>query len=469
MFRSKARIAAAAVFLTGWCIALALSWPGHLSYDSIVQLHDGRAGFYHSWHPPVMAWLLGLGDRVLPGAGLFVLFDVTLAFAALLSLLWIVPRPSWFAVCLAALCVLLPQLVLYQAIVWKDVLFADATVVGFVCLAQAEARWANAKARFAWIAGAFALLALASLARQNGPIVLVIGSLALGIVAARRAGRTFGALLAGSVLLGTAAIVLCAGFLLSLRSDHGEGPVAQLKLLRLYDLTGAVAADPSLPLDRLADDAPQFERLIRTDGVKLYSPQRNDTLVGSQALQNELSDATPELMAAQWYDLVLHHPWLYLKVRANVFRWVVLTPDIVACRPVFVGVEGPAGEMADLGLLPRQRPRDLALSNYAKAFMGTPVFSHLAFAIAGLAATILLLRRRNPGDIAVAFLQVASFAFAASFFAVSIACDYRYLYVLDLAALTALFYIALDPAYLFQVLAMWSLSPWLERSAERKS
>ena len=122
-----------------------------------------------------------------------------------------------------------------------------------------------------------------------------------------------------------------------------------------------------------------------------------------------------------------------------------------------------------LGLQPRLGARDLALRGYAQAFMGTPALSHLAFAILGFAAMIVLLRRRGPGDIAIAFLQVAAFAFTASFFVVSIACDYRYLYMLDLAALTALFYLALDPGYLFQVLAMWSLSPWLERSAERKS
>jgi hypothetical protein len=261
-------------------------------------------------------------------------------------------------------------------------------------------------------------------------------------------------LLAGSALVATAAVVVCAGSLLALHSDHGEGPAAQLKLLRLYDLTGAVAADPSLPLGRLADDAPELEKLIRTDGVRLYSPQRNDTLVGSQALQSELAEAPPELMAAQWYDLVLHHPWLYLKVRANVFRWVTLTPDIAACRPVFVGVEGPAGEMEDLGLQPRLGPRDLALRDYAKAFMDTPAFSHFAFAILGFAAMIVLLRRHGPGDIAIAFLQIAAFAFTASFFVISIACDYRYLYMLDLAALTALFYLALDPGYLFQVPAM---------------
>jgi hypothetical protein len=36
--------------------------------------------------------------------------------------------------------------------------------------------------------------------------------------------------------------------------------------------------------------------------------------------------------------------------------------------------------------------------------------------------------------------------FCASFFFISLACDYRYFYVLDLSALTTLIYIALYPA-----------------------
>jgi 4-amino-4-deoxy-L-arabinose transferase-like glycosyltransferase len=469
MFRSKARIAAAAILFLGWCATLALSWPGHLSYDSIVQLHDGRAGFYHSWHPPVMAWMLGLGDWLLHGTGLFVLFDATLLFAALASLIWLAPRTSWLGVCIAALCVALPQLVLYQMIVWKDVLFADAAVAGFICLAQAEAHWAQARTRFILIVAAFILFALAALARQNGVIVVLFGAIALGIAAWRARGWKIGVLYAGTSLASTVVLALLVAFALSLRSDHGEGPVAQLKLLRLYDIIGAVKADPSLPLDRFDEDASDLERLIRTDGVKLYTPVRNDTLVGSQALQDELADTPPELMAAQWSDLVFHHPWLYLKVRAEVFRWVFFTPDIVACRPIFVGVEGPPGEMSDLGLVTRLSPRDQALSDYAKAFLNTPVFSHIAFAILGLVLTVVLLWRRRPGDTAIAFLLLSAFAFTASFFAISIACDYRYLYMLDLAVLAALLYVALDPAHAFQVPAMWSGSFWLARSDARKS
>ena len=55
--------------LLGFGILLALNWPGQMSYDSVVQLADGRSGHYDSWHPPVMAWLLGLFDELSAGPG----------------------------------------------------------------------------------------------------------------------------------------------------------------------------------------------------------------------------------------------------------------------------------------------------------------------------------------------------------------------------------------------------------------
>lgn len=463
------RLAAAAVLIVGGIATVAASWPGHLSFDSIIQLHDGRAGFYHSWHPPVMAWLLGLGDALYPGGGLFVLFNSALFFGALLSLLWIGPRVSWATVAVALALVLLPQSFLYQTTVWKDVLFANAAVAGFVCLAHAESQWPQRGARFALIAGAFGLFVLATLTRQNGAIVLVVAAIALRAIARRKTGAKSALVHGASVLIASVLVVAAVSSVLATRSDDGEGPRAQLRLLRLYDLSGAVAATPSLPLTQLDATNPELAKLIRSDGARLYTPQRNDTLVGSQPLQNALADTEPAWMAAQWYDLIVRHPWLYLKVRAADFGWVFFTPDIAACRPVFVGVEGPRGEMEDLGLAPRKDARDLALQSYARGFMGTPVFSHVFYAVLAIGALILFLRRRNPGDIAMASMIVAAFAFTASFFVISIACDYRYIYFLDIAALMSVFYVALDPAYLFQVVAMWSGSFWELRSDARKS
>ena len=51
----------------------------------------------------------------------------------------------------------------------------------------------------------------------------------------------------------------------------------------------------------------------------------------------------------------------------------------------------------------------------------------------------------EAADLAVIGLMLAALSFAASFFVISLACDYRYLYLLDLAALVGLVYWALDP------------------------
>src|ERR1700722_9814183 len=99
--------AAAAIIVAGAAASLWLNLPGHLSYDSVVQLAEGRAGAYTGEHPLVMSWLLGVAARAAPGAAAFVVFDTVLVFSALLAFVLVAPRVSWLAAPLAALCVLL--------------------------------------------------------------------------------------------------------------------------------------------------------------------------------------------------------------------------------------------------------------------------------------------------------------------------------------------------------------------------
>src|ERR1700758_3062038 len=125
---------ASAILVLGFAVMLAMNAPGQLSYDSVAQLADGRAGFYNSWHPPVMAWLLGLFDRLVPGTLLVLIFPGLLLLSALLVLLCLKPR-GWPSAALAILIVLTPQWLLYQGEIWKDMLFADAAIAGFAALA----------------------------------------------------------------------------------------------------------------------------------------------------------------------------------------------------------------------------------------------------------------------------------------------------------------------------------------------
>ncbi len=90
---------------------------------------------------------------------------------------------------------------------------------------------------------------------------------------------------------------------------------------------------------------------------------------------------------------------------------------------------------------------DVELNNYATWFFDTAAYSHLAFALVSLVLAGLLLLRRQPADIAIAAMQLGGAGFTASFFLITIACDYRYLYFTDLAALVGLVYVALDPPW----------------------
>jgi hypothetical protein len=184
--------------------------------------------------------------------------------------------------------------------------------------------------------------------------------------------------------------------------------------------------------------------------VRLYSPIRNDPMTSSPVVEQAMAAANNDVVSSQWYDLIVEHPWLYLHTRGRIFWWVLATPDIEASRPVFTGIDGPADEMRNLGIMPRKDARDLALERYGRFFEHTPVFSHFTFAALALASIALLLRRRRPEDMAMALLLMAAFAFTASFFVISISCDYRYLYVLDLSAMSALFFLTLDAESLFE-------------------
>jgi hypothetical protein len=423
------------ILLAGFALLLALNWPGQMSYDSVVQLADGRSGQYDSWHPPVMAWLLGLFDSLLPGTGLYLVFTGFLLLGG-----WFVlmrqGRPGLGTALLLLLIFATPQLVLYQGTIWKDVLFADAGIAGFACLAASAACWQNPATRLTYVILAAMLLSLAELARQNGFLLLPVAALCLGLVAAKMQSRSAGWRYGLGLLAASLALAAMGNLGLSIRSDKGEGAAEQIRLAQVYDLVGAVHQDPAVRFKLLEQKAPRLNAAIRKDGVALYSPHLVDTLENSSTLTQAIHDAPPGLIFAQWRDLILEHPALYLRQRLPVFGWLVAPPDPLLCHPDVVGIDGPPDLLRQLGLKPRIRPQDRVLYSYVAQFFHTPVLSHLLYGALAFVFLMLLARRGSPADLVVAGLQVAALVFALSFFVISIACDYRYLYFLDLAAMT---------------------------------
>ena len=442
-FDSRARWALWLSLLAGYLVMLRLNLPGHLSVDSVLALHEGRFGVRTTWNPAIFGWLLGRADSVWRGAGLAVAVSGAVLFGAWAALALLRPRVSWLAPIVAVSAIALPQVVIYPGIVWKDVWFAEAGIAGFVALAFAL-RSHRMAAWLPLLALSALLLAVGGLLRQNG--LLLAGA---GAVAIAWAGWERGP--ARSVL--TAAVwTVTVGVLSLLLSIYAQPQGAArpdsaggkgVRLLQTYDVVGAAARE-RLPLSEIDKAAPTSDDIIREEAAKAYSPERVDTLGWNARISGAIDAAPREAIQREWLDLVTQRPDLYLSVRGDVFRQVLMTPVIDRCLPVHVGVAGPEQTLAALDMPLRRSPGDNRLYNYVTWFLDTPAYAHLAYGVAALLVMGLLLIRREPADLAIAALMGGAIAFAASFFVISIACDYRYLYFLDLAAITGVIYLAAD-------------------------
>ena len=428
----------------GLLLTLAANVPGQLSWDSVIELEEAHTGIRQTWAPAISSGLLKPFDHLVAGTGLYVTASAALLFLSLMSVSRLRPRSSWLALGLGVFVILTPQVLIYQGIVWRDVMFANLCIAGFILLARAAQTWATRPAVLS-LAGALVCLAAAALARQNGAILVVAAAAVLAWTARAGGWRSsltwgLGALVAtGIVAVALNKIVQPPHNPKSVRAD------VAVRILEHYDVVGAVAHHPKLKLEEIAKAEPAAATLLEQRAGSAYSATRIDTLDYDPELGHALWHVPEPAMHAQWMRIIFHYPSVYLLQRADVFRWTFLTPDLEKCLPVTVGVTGPPAMVGELNLRPGVDPQNLGVAHYAMHFYRTPIYSHLTWALVAIGLMILLLRRRDPADWVFVALLGGTLLFAASFAVISVACDYRYLYLLDLAAMVVGLYAALDP------------------------
>ncbi|MBW8814991.1 MAG: hypothetical protein JF588_16345 [Caulobacterales bacterium] len=443
--RGAAVLAYLAVLAVGVVAVLRFNYPGHLSWDSVSALHEGRFHVRETWNPAIYSWLLGVLDRISTNAVAWIGLSCALLFGAWAALAALRPRASWLAPVVALGVIALPQASIYPAIYWKDVLFAETALAGFVVLAFAMRHGARRPPWLALLAAAV-LFAVAGLLRQNGLIFALAASVALTWAGWAQAGwRSLGRAVVW--LLAVAVLTLAFSALLQPqgpgRPDTAGGK--GVRLLQTYDMIAGLAFQPGRHLPAIERAEPAAGEILRTRAPKVYSPERIDSLSADPNVDGALDQVPSDQIRAEWVRLVTRDPGLYLRARLAAFRQVFATPIIDHCLPIEVGVEGPPLILKSLHMASRSDERDQRLYNYTTWFLDTPAMSHVAYAVLALGVMILLLVRREPADLMIAALLGGALTFAASFFVISIACDYRYLYALDMAALTGALYLALDP------------------------
>jgi hypothetical protein len=147
----------------GFAFTLCAFYPGFVSQDSAEQYLQARTGQFDTHHPPLMALIWQLTDRVIPGpGGIFALF--ALAYWAALALVAAhATRRRWAKVMAVLGIGLWPPMIGLLAHVWKDV----GLLAAFLLASGLLVRESRCPSRVLLLM-AFALIALGAGFRHNG-------------------------------------------------------------------------------------------------------------------------------------------------------------------------------------------------------------------------------------------------------------------------------------------------------------
>ena len=427
---------AVAMIFAFWVLTIALNAPGHLSYDSIVQLYEARSQNLFSMHPPAMAMLMAFCDTLLPGTTLFM---ISMSGGLFVSLMVTTRaggdgRVAGIYLPLAVLFLASPLVLIYQGIIWKDVLFANLFVLTFALTVVAR-RSATQQRLLAWLAVAAAVAGVSALIRQQG--VLSPAMLALTVAAMPAPSFRSRCLRAALSLSVAAATMVATGHVISAWANNPppDTTAVGLQVLQRFDIVGMVAQGARLP-----DTLPLQDRAAIADYAHLfYTPARIDPIDGPGLPDALLAQSFP--VGGTWQDMLRAYPAAYARHRLAHMSWVLWPREIGQCVPVHLGVSGDASQMEALGLSAIERP---GLYAYARLWFDTPLYRHAVWAIAGLVLCAMLVRRnfRTQGDEVVLGALIGAELFAGSYLLIGIACDFRYLYTLPVTVIFAVLWFA---------------------------
>lgn len=304
-----------------WTLFLAYAWPGIMTPDSVRQLSEARHGMLGNWHPPIMAWVWGLLDRVVHGPALMLLLQTALLAVGLYATFRRYYGPTRAAI-VAACVFAFPPVFAPMSAIWKDCLMVGCLLCG--------ATGIGSTARSARVGGWIALFFAAAL-RHNAP-VLILPITAL-LIPYARGWRRF----ALGVALGC--VVVAAGTLTNRAlQDVDDHPFANM--LALPDISGTLARAPDLDdasVRELLAGAPLVQKTGIQARARQLDPERRGW-VSITVYEPPLFELarTPEMSSgavAAWLRTLTTYPGAYLKYRWKIFRqnigWSHRTPPFV--------------------------------------------------------------------------------------------------------------------------------------------
>lgn len=432
-------------------VALAIHVPGHLSVDSTIQLHEAFSGEATSWAPPLMsvvlAWL-GFGTI---STSLFVLLNVAMTYGGFMLATGTRSCKPWSAwrLCLACVLAANPVVFTYVGIIWKDVLLASMCTLSLgSCVAAYRSE--NPKVRLVLSALALALLLPTPMVRQQAMFLMPVAALSPALIlicmapSARRKHATVAVIVASlafyTLLQAAVSYTLPPASSGDVERSGGNISVGT-RILMAYDLAGIEAGVLSGPLAKAGAPNEVVEGARRG-----YGADRVDHLDREPAVGKYLWGLDIDGVRSLWMKAVLSEPLAYLTHRVDVYAWLIGVRPVANCLPFHVGVDGVDGYMRESGFKQELDLRDAALLRWNQKFVASPIWRHwLYFAALGLLSVLVWQHRRPARPILMPWFAGLGL-FALSFLPTSVACDFRYLYMMIPTTMAlAIFLLAPNP------------------------
>ena len=325
------------VWLAVAAFIVLMFYPGIMSNDSIASLRQARSFEFNDWHPPVMAMIWSVFDRIVEGpAGMLLAQAALYAYGCSALCAQAFPKlsarfPRWLVVVVFSL---FPPVMTLSGMIWKDIWMSAFLLLALVHLFRMREA-ASVRRRHAH--GAIVVLfCLVATAFRHNALAATAGLLAgAAYLALSMQGKGWRLLLACAGGVATAfALYLAVSMFNRLVAQPGNPTTA----IYLYDMAGIIvySGDAEAAAQRLlshpvafTDNRGQFLRRI----YQRYSP----AVAGNVISTTSRPDAPFSLNVYRHHDaegvrnahrdLVRAYPLAYLKHRTTAFSCLLQLCD----------------------------------------------------------------------------------------------------------------------------------------------
>lgn len=315
-----------ALLVTFYLISVIFLWPGVMSPDASSQYSAAMEGVYSDHHPPLMSFVWRYLAQIYPGPAPMFMFHITMLYLAAAIFIYIFRESKfkwWYAIY-----PLLPNILAYTALIVKDTGFTfsyllSGAVMALMCTNRIQ------KFRSAFLIPLLFLLFYGTAVKFQAKYLLIFFTIAVAycFYNYKFNFKTISSGITLYLAILTGVLAINSYLVPTAQESHSW------QWVKVYDLSGMSVRlnKPLYPEFILQQPNFDFEKVKVT-----FDPYKVDELVFPRdaVIRGGADQTQRQALWDYWFKTVLQHPWLYLQVRANLFKYNLITAPCENNNPV---------------------------------------------------------------------------------------------------------------------------------------